>query len=239
MAAFTVLPAIDLRHGSVVRLAQGDPQHQTTYDRDAGQAASRWVAAGATWLHVVDLDAALGGSGNANRKALAAILGAKVPVQFGGGLRTLSEIDRLISLGVGRVILGTVAVEEPELLRKAISRFGSERVGVGIDVRNGRVRVRGWTDDSGLEPLGLARQLSRVGVRTVVYTDISRDGMGRGLNVEAARSLSEATGLQVIASGGVASVEDVSQARQAGLRGVIIGRALYEGQISLPEALQC
>ena len=239
MTPFTVFPAIDLRMGKVVRLAQGDPEQQTVYGQDPARVATRWLAAGADWLHVVDLDGAFGDSGRGNREALAAILSTDARIQFGGGLRTLGQIGQALSSGVKRLILGTSAAESPELVQEAIARFGSDRIGVGIDVREGRVQVRGWTQDSGLDSQELAKQLYEIGARTVVHTDIARDGMGRGLNVDASRDLSEATGLSVIASGGVASVEDVKQARQAGLRGVIIGRALYEGQISLPEALRC
>ena len=239
MTPFTVFPAIDLSGGKVVRLMQGDPDRQTVYGSDPAQVAANWLSAGATWIHVVDLDGALGDSGQANRKALAAIFSTDVQIQFGGGVRTLGEIERVLSLGVRRLILGTVAAESPQLIQEAIARFGAGRVGVGIDVRNGSVRVRGWTQDSGLDPLGLAKRLYEMGVRTLVHTDISRDGLGRGLNVTASQRFAETTGVQVIASGGVASLDDVGQARRAGLRGVIIGRALYEGHFTLPEALQC
>ena len=239
MTQFTVFPAIDLRAGKVVRLAQGDPQRQTVYGSDPAQVATQWQAAGATWIHVVNLDGALGDSGRASRRALTAILGTDVHVQFGGGVRTLSEVERVLTLGIRRLILGTAAAESPQLLQQAIARFGAERVGVGIDVRNEKVQVRGWTQDSGLEPLELTERLYKLGVRTVVHTDIARDGLGEGLNVAASQFLADTTGVQVIASGGVGSLDDVRQARQAGLRGVIIGRALYEGQFSLPEALLC
>ncbi|MCZ6530076.1 MAG: 1-(5-phosphoribosyl)-5-[(5-phosphoribosylamino)methylideneamino]imidazole-4-carboxamide isomerase [Chloroflexi bacterium] len=239
MTLFTVFPAIDLRMGKVVRLAQGDPEQQTVYGQDPARVAARWLAAGADWLHVVDLDGAFGDSGRGNRAALAAILRTNARVQFGGGLRTLGQIEQALSSGVKRLILGTSAAESPELVREAIARFGSDRVGVGIDVREGRVQVRGWTQDSGLDSQELAKQLYEIGARTVVHTDITRDGMGRGLNVDASRELSKAIDLHVIASGGVVSLDDVRRARQAGLRGVIIGRALYEGQISLQEALRC
>jgi len=239
MTAFTVFPAIDLRKGKVVRLTQGDPEKQTIYGQDPARVAHRWLAAGAEWLHVVDLDGAFGDPGQGNREALAVILKTNARVQFGGGLRTLDQAEQALSSGVSRLILGTRAAESPELVEEAIARFGADRVGVGIDVREGRVQVRGWTKDSGLDSQELAKQLYEVGARTIVHTDITRDGMGRGLNVEASKELSEAIGLRVIASGGVASLDDVRRARQAGLRGVIIGRALYEGQISLREALEC
>ncbi len=239
MPPFTVFPAIDLKNGKVVRLAQGDPQRQTVYGQEPGQVAATWLAGGAAWLHVVDLDAAFGEATGANREAMVEILRTKAAVQFGGGIRSLGDVEHALSLGLGRVILGTIAAESPELVGEAVDRFGSERVGVGIDVRDGRVQVRGWTQDSGIDTEELAKRLYQVGVRTVVHTDIIRDGLSRGLNVEASSRIAEATGLEVIASGGVASLEDVHRARHAGLRGVIIGRALYEGKISLSEALRC
>ena len=180
MTQFTVFPAIDLRAGKVVRLAQGDPQRQTVYGSDPAQVATQWQAAGATWIHVVNLDGALGDSGRASHRALTAILGTDVHVQFGGGVRTLSEVERVLTLGIRRLILGTAAAESPQLLQQAIARFGAERVGVGIDVRNEKVQVRGWTQDSGLEPLELTERLYKLGVRTVVHTDIARDGLGEG-----------------------------------------------------------
>ena len=222
-----------------MRLAQGDPQRQTIYEPDPGQAAASWLDAGAAWLHVVDLDAAFGQAPGANQQAVAEILQTSAAVQFGGGVRSIDDVEQALSLGVGRVILGTAAAESPSLVGEAVSQFGAERVGVAIDVRNGHVQVRGWTQDSGMETEALAKQLSQVGVQIVVHTDIGRDGLGRGLNTEASSRIAEAAGLQVIASGGVASLEDVRRARREGLRGVIIGRALYEGKISLSEALRC
>ena len=239
MSEFQVFPAMDLRNGKVVRLAQGDPHRMTVYADDPEQVATRWQSEGASWVHVVDLDGAIDQTFTPNREALAAIVGTGARVQFGGGLRAIVEMAELLDRGASRLILGTAAAESPELVQEAVDRFGPERIGVGIDVRSGKVRVRGWVRDSGLEPLELASRLYEIGVRTVIHTDIERDGLGRGLNVEAARSLSEASGLTVIGSGGVASLSDVRHARKAGLGGVIIGRALYEGAIALPEALTC
>lgn len=236
---FTVFPAIDLRHGKVVRLAQGDPARQTVYGDDPAAVARQWLAGGASWLHVVNLDGAFGERGRANQAALRAILESGARVQFGGGLRTFDELQQALDSGVRRVILGTAAVENPPLVREALAHFGPERVGAGIDARDGRVRVRGWVGDSGTDPLTLARQLCDAGVTTVVFTNIARDGVGRGVDVAASRRLAEESGLAVIASGGVASLDDVRAVRAAGLPGVIVGRALYEGQISLMEALAC
>ncbi len=239
MSSFQVFPAMDLRKGKVVRLVQGDPRQETIYAEDPEKVAGKWLSAGAIWLHVVDLDGALDETFTPNREALAAVVDTGARVQFGGGLRAIGEMAEVLRSGVSRLILGTAAAESPELVQEAVDRFGPERIGIGIDVRSGKVRVRGWAHDSGLEPLELASRLYEMGVRTVVHTDIQRDGLGQGLNVEAARSLSEASGLRVIGSGGVASLNDVQRAREGGLSGVIIGRALYEGAIALPEALKC
>jgi phosphoribosylformimino-5-aminoimidazole carboxamide ribotide isomerase len=171
--------------------------------------------------------------------AILSEVGNQAQVQLGGGLRTLATVESALALGVGRVVLGTVAVENPFLVEQALNHFGSQRIVAGIDARQGRVRIRGWGNDSGVDTLTLGTRLFRQGVRTVIFTDIARDGVGQGVNVQAATNLAESTGLAVIASGGVVSLEDVQRVRQAGLAGVIIGRALYEGQIDLREALQC
>jgi len=239
MDAFTVYPAIDLRGGKVVRLAQGDPNRQTVYADDPAGVARSWLREGAAWLHVVNLDGAFGESGEANAKVLREILSAGARVQFGGGLREIADIERVLAWGVARVILGTIAVENLDRVLEALDRFGAESVGVGIDAREGRVRVRGWEQDAGVDAIALGNRLRDLGATTVVFTDISRDGIGAGVNVDSTRRLADATGLSVIASGGVASIDDVRRVREAGLAGVIVGRALYEGRIELAQALKC
>ena len=239
MPPFTVYPAIDLRGGRVVRLQQGDPDRQTVYHDQPARVAARWLEAGAAWLHVVNLDGAFATPDAANRRSLERILALGGAVQFGGGVRSLAAIEDLLALGVRRVVLGTVAVENPDLVAEALARFGAEAIAVGIDARDGRVRTRGWTQDTSLTAVALAQQLAQFGLRTVIHTDIARDGVGAGVNVAASRALASATGLDVIASGGVASLEDICRARRAGLAGVVVGRALYEGQIDLQEALSC
>lgn len=242
-AGFIVYPAIDLRGGQVVRLVQGDPARQTAYGNDPGSMALRWLEAGAKWLHVVNLDGAFGEPDQQNRSALRRILEvsaqAGAQVQFGGGLRSLADIEGAFLLGVNRVILGTVAVEAPELAAEALQRYGSQRVGLGLDARQGKVQVRGWQAGSALDALTLGKQLFDLGFRLAVYTDVDRDGAGSGVDASGARLLAQHTGLDVIASGGVAALEDVRLARQAGLKGVIIGRALYDGRVSLQEAFTC
>ncbi len=234
---FTIYPAIDLRGGKVVRLKEGDPARLTAYSDDPSETARRWLEAGTSWLHVVNLDGAFGEGDDANRSALEAILKTGAQVEFGGGIRSLDAVERALESGVRRVILGTIAVEQPGLVAEALKRFGAEKIVVGIDARDGLVRVRGWKEGSGITALDLARQMRSLGLRTVIFTDVSRDGLGSGLNIASTRALAEASGLDVIASGGVHTLKDVTAACEADLAGVIIGRALYEGTIDLKEAL--
>jgi len=235
---FTIYPAIDLRDGKVVRLKEGDPARMTSYSDDPAETARRWLDAGAQWLHVVNLDGAFGESDNANRIALESILKLGARVQFGGGMRSLAAIERALGLGVSRVVLGTVAIEQPDVVKSALDKFGAEKIAVGIDARDGLVRVRGWKDDSGISATDLALQMRNPGLRTVIFTDIRRDGLGSGLNIPSTRELAEVSGLDVIASGGVHTLDDVLAARDANLSGTVIGRALYEGTIDLKRALQ-
>lgn len=238
MDTFTIYPAIDLREGRVVRLAQGDPDRETAYDTQPLAVARRWQAAGAAWLHVVNLDGAFGEGGRKNVTALARILTTGMRVQFGGGVRDVDTVRRVLDMGVARVVLGTVAVENPAVVERALADCGPERLAVGIDARDGYVRTRGWREAAPLIALELAQQWAALGGRWLIFTDIARDGMGSGVNVEATAALAQATGLSVIASGGVATLDDVQRVKAAGLRGVIIGRALYEGRVDLEAALK-
>ena len=231
--SFTIFPAIDLRHGKVVRLAQGDPARQTVYGEDPLAFAELWKAEGAAWLHVVNLDGALGTESSASRAALQRILGLGLKVQLGGGLRDRDSIRSVLDSGASRAVIGTAAIENPSLVDWALEAFGAERVAAGIDARDGLVRIKGWAESTAMQALDLGRDLRRRGLVWCVFTDISRDGLQTGVNLPATNRLAAASGLQVIASGGVASVEDVRRARAAGLAGVIIGRALYEGKIQL------
>ena len=236
--SFTIYPAIDLRGGKVVRLKEGDPARMTSYSDDPAEAARRWLNAGAQWLHVVNLDGAFGESDNANRNALESILKLGAQVQFGGGIRSLDAIERALDLGMSRVVLGTIAIEEPDVVADALKKFGDKKIAVGIDARDGLVHTRGWKDNSGIKATDLALQMRTVGLRTVIFTDIRRDGLGSGLNFPSTRELAEVSGLDVIASGGVHTVEDVVAAKDAGLAGCIIGRALYDGTVDLGQALR-
>lgn len=232
---FTIYPAIDLRSGQVVRLKEGDPHRQTQYSSDPAQMARRWIEAGATWLHVVNLDGAFGDADSANQQALSAILAearrANVSVQFGGGLRSLDAVQAALDLGVTRVVLGTVIIEQPEILTAAVARWSADKIAAGVDARGGRVQIRGWQSDTPLLALDLARTLRQNGLHWLIFTDIARDGLQTGLNLEATIELARESGLNVIASGGVSRLEDVQQTQAAGLSGVIVGRALYEGSI--------
>jgi phosphoribosylformimino-5-aminoimidazole carboxamide ribotide isomerase len=238
---FEIFPAIDLRAGKVVRLRQGNPDQQTTYANDPAKVARQWLEDGARWLHVVNLDGAFGEFDDANQKAVKSILQVSqefnAQVQFGGGLRNEGQIASALGIGVDRIVLGTLAAENPDLVRRAIHSYGSERVAAGLDARQGWVQVRGWKEGTPVLAGELAYRLKELGVKWLIFTDIARDGLGAGLNLKATRDLALSSGLNLIASGGVNSLEDVRQARRAHLAGVIIGRALYEGKLKLKAIL--
>jgi phosphoribosylformimino-5-aminoimidazole carboxamide ribotide isomerase len=204
--------------------------------------AQKWIAGGASWLHVVNLDAALGEDDSANQAALDEILQetarAGIKVQLGGGMRSLEAIQSTLDRGVERAILGTAAALQPELVYQALKQFGSGRLAAGLDARFGWISVRGWVKDTPLRALDLAAGLAKVGMRTLIFTDIARDGAGQGGNLEATRELALASGLEVIASGGFTQLDELLAARQAGLAGVILGKALYEGQLDLKACLK-
>ena len=238
---FCVYPAIDLRGGQVVRLKEGDPNRQTAYSNDPAATAERWLTAGAKWLHVVNLDGAFDQADGLNQAALAAILAVAArfgaQVQFGGGLRSLAGLERALDLGVSRAILGTLAVEQPPVVVAALARWGSERIGASLDARDGMVQVRGWQQSTPLSALDAAAALKAAGMAYLVFTDIARDGLQSGLNLDATVNLAQASGLRVIASGGVRGADDIHASRAAGLAGAIIGRALYEGTVKLEDVL--
>jgi phosphoribosylformimino-5-aminoimidazole carboxamide ribotide isomerase len=233
-----IIPAIDLLGGQCVRLYQGDYQRSQVFDENPVAVAQQWVEQGATRLHLVDLDGAKAGH-PVNQSVIAAITQAvNVPVQVGGGLRDRQSVAELISLGVQRVILGTVAVEKPDLVETLCQEFPGQIV-VGIDARNGKVATRGWLENSEVEAIALAQQMAGLGVSSIIYTDIHRDGTLQGPNQEALRELAEAISIPVIASGGVSSVRDLLNLlalESLGVTGAIVGRALYTGEVSLKEA---
>jgi phosphoribosylformimino-5-aminoimidazole carboxamide ribotide isomerase len=232
-----LLPAIDIRSGRVVRLSQGEATRQTVYGDDPVEIAERFVEQGARWIHVVDLDRALGTGDNLS--AISRVVdrvGSQVWLQLGGGFRTLELVRAGLDLGVARVVIGTAAVMDPSFVISAVSAVGSARLAVGIDTRDGKVAVRGWTETSSQRAEELARRVVAEGIDTLVYTDIERDGMLGGPDLAGAAALL-GSGARVIVSGGIASAEDIRDARALGLAGVIVGRALYEGRLDLVEAL--
>jgi phosphoribosylformimino-5-aminoimidazole carboxamide ribotide isomerase len=238
LAALIVYPAIDLKDGQCVRLRQGDLGQSTVFNSDAAAQARSFETAGFRWLHVVDLNGAVAGS-SVNASAVQAILAAvKIPVQLGGGIRDLAAIEAWLAAGIHRVILGTAAVRNPALVRESAQRFPG-RIAVGIDARNGMVAVDGWTADAGIAAAELALRYEGAGISAIIFTDIVRDGMLQGVNVEATAEIASAVSIPVVASGGVRSVDDIRRLKMSGapIAGVIIGRALYDGRIDPAEAL--
>ncbi len=237
-----VFPAIDLRQGRCVRLRQGRLEAETVFSDDPVAMAEHWASEGAEWLHVVNLDGAFG-QASSNLQVVEEMISSKlkVQIQFGGGLRTMADIEEALGLGLTRVILGTLAVDKPSLVAEAVKRFGAERIVVGIDARKGNVATHGWQEVSSVVATELAFRVKELGVERVVYTDIARDGMLSGVNIEATRELAQRTGLRVIASGGVSSLDDVRRLKEieeSGVEGVIIGQALYSGALELREAIE-
>jgi phosphoribosylformimino-5-aminoimidazole carboxamide ribotide isomerase len=230
-----IYPAVDIQNGQCVRLKQGRAKESTVYYADPYEAAEHWVGEGARWLHVVDLDGAFSGQSR-NDGAIRRIVALGVPVQVGGGIRDMKRIQTLLDMGVARVILGTAAVENPALVREAVEQYG-DAIAVGIDAKNGMVATRGWREVSAIGALTLARQMKEMGVGTVIYTDIARDGMLTGPNLPAMEEMARSSGLSVIASGGVSSLSDIIALRETGVSGVIVGKALYAKRLSLREAM--
>jgi phosphoribosylformimino-5-aminoimidazole carboxamide ribotide isomerase len=230
---FIIFPAIDLRNGKIVRLAQGDPARQTTYGADPRAQAEQFKAEGAEWIHVINLSGAFGEEASANLKALETVLSIGLKVEFGGGIRDEETIRLPLEMGAERVFLGTAAIQNPALVDWAIARYGAARIAADIGVRDGLVMVKGWQEVTPLTLLDAGKRFTAQGLEWCVLTDVRRDGLGTGVSVDSAVELQTATGLRVVASGGVSSLEDVIRVQKAGLAGVIIGRALYEGKISL------
>lgn len=234
-----IFPAIDLKDGQCVRLMQGDLERMTVYGKDPSAMAERWEQEGAQWLHVVDLDGAFNRQPRNKEMIRAIVESVSIPVQVGGGIRSLETIEEYLNFGVRRVILGTAALRRPELLEQACGMY-PRRVALGIDAREGKVAVEGWQETSGTDAIGLVKQFGGMQLGAVIYTDIHRDGMQTGVNVEATRRLLESTDVPVIASGGVATLADLEPLLPLiplGLMGVITGKALYSGSLRLSEAL--
>ncbi len=231
-----IYPAIDLRDGRCVRLVEGDFTRETVFDADPAMAARRWAEAGAEWLHVVDLDGAVAGR-PVNLTAIEAIRAAvDIPIQLGGGLRSLENLESAFGAGISRTILGTVALEIPELVAAAVERWG-DAIALGLDARDSKLATRGWLDQSDALAVDVARGLQDVGVRHFIFTDIRRDGTLSGPNLESLAEIISAVDANVIASGGVGTLADIEAAREVGAAGAIVGRALYDGRVDLAEAI--
>jgi phosphoribosylformimino-5-aminoimidazole carboxamide ribotide isomerase len=237
-----ILPAIDIRGGRCVRLIQGDYSRETVFADDPAAMAERWLSEGARAIHIVDLDGARDGTVT-NRKAVEGILAAargRAMTELGGGIRDLAGIEGWLEAGLTRVIIGTAAVRQPELVSDAAARWPG-RVWVGIDARGGKVAVEGWLETTGVDALELARDMEQRGAAGIVFTDIDRDGTGQGVSVQSTARLAEALSIPVVASGGVHSLDDVARLREVaslGIEGVIVGRALYDGAVTLPALLE-
>jgi phosphoribosylformimino-5-aminoimidazole carboxamide ribotide isomerase len=232
-----ILPAIDIKDGRCVRLYQGDYDQITTYDDDPVRVALRWQEAGAHWLHVVDLDGAAAGY-PVNSDLIKRIRKETTfHIEVGGGLRTLSDIDLVLKLGVDRVILGTVAIKNPALLKEALHHWG-EQIVVGLDARAGKVAISGWRENSQVDAVALAEELSASDVQRFIYTDIARDGSLQGPNIEALQAIQNAVSCAVIASGGVSSLADLHALATVGVEGAIVGKAIYTGNVDLVTAIR-
>ena len=236
-----IIPAIDLKGGRCVRLTQGRREDVKVYEGDPVEVARGFEEAGARMLHVVDLDGAFAHRNATNRKVARRIIRAVgIPVQFGGGLRSVTDVQQMIEFGAAQVVVGTLAAESPEMLERFVQLFGF-RICVGIDARDGLVLTRGWEKEEGLSAVDLARRVADAGVDRIVYTDVSRDGMLGGVNVEQTCAIARESGLRVTASGGVSSLSDIEQLRgvePCGVDSVVVGKALYEGRFTLQVALR-
>lgn len=232
-----LFPAIDIKNGQCVRLRQGSFQDVLVYSDIPLKIAKQWEAGGASFIHIVDLDGALVGH-SVNDDVIKTIVNeVKIPVQVGGGIRTIKDIENKLSLGIERVIIGTKAVKDPGFIKEAISTFGSNRIVIGIDAKDGMVAIEGWEKISNYQAVSLALEMKQYGVKTIVYTDISKDGMLQGPNITHTKEMVEATGLNIIASGGISSLKDLEMLQEINVYGAIMGKALYENRIELRKAI--
>jgi phosphoribosylformimino-5-aminoimidazole carboxamide ribotide isomerase len=230
-------PAIDIKGGKCVRLCQGKFDKVQVYAENPVDVARAWERAGASYIHLVDLDGALMGRG-VNRDVIRKITKTVfVPVQLGGGIRTKEDLEAVFDMGVSRAIIGTKAVKDPSFIKECIDEYGADRIVIGIDAKDGFVAVEGWGEVSKISAMQLGLDMKALGVKTIVYTDISKDGMLTGPNVAATKELSDATGIDIIASGGVSTMEDLERIYANGIHGAIIGKALYEKRIDLAKAV--
>lgn len=236
-----VIPAVDIKDGRCVRLLQGRMEDETVYSDTPWEMALRWEEEGAEWLHIVDLDGAFEGRGVNDDAVRGIVERTGMKTELGGGVRDLKRVDALLSMGLSRVIIGTAAVEDPGFVREAVGRYGPKKIVVGIDARDGVVATRGWKESGWKSAVDLGIEMRDIGIERVIYTDISRDGMLTGTNVEETRRMAKETGLWITASGGVSSIEDISKLKaieSTGVDSVITGKAIYEGRLDLAEAIQ-
>jgi phosphoribosylformimino-5-aminoimidazole carboxamide ribotide isomerase len=232
-----LFPAIDIKNGQCVRLRQGSFKEVLVYSDTPQDIAGQWEAYGASFIHIVDLDGALVGY-SVNDEVIKSIVDrVKIPVQVGGGIRTIKDIDNKLNLGINRVIIGTKAVKDPAFIKDALHTFGADRIVVGIDAKNGMVAIEGWEKISSYSAISLALEMEQYGIDTIIYTDISKDGMLQGPNITNTRDMVQATGLNIIASGGVSSLKDLEMLSQINVYGAVIGKALYEGRIDFKKAV--
>jgi phosphoribosylformimino-5-aminoimidazole carboxamide ribotide isomerase len=239
MSTFTLYPAIDMRDGKCVRLLQGDYDQETVYGDSPFDMAREFAGQGAEWIHMVDLDGAKDGKKINHEHVIRVAKELAVKVQIGGGIRSMDDVSFYLDRGVDRVILGSAAVSDPEFVRAALKEYGGARVAIGLDARDGFVATEGWLETSHIKAVDLAKRLVEEGAETFIFTDISKDGMLQGPNIEAIGELAEVTGKEVIASGGVSSVADLEKLKEdgRGIAGAIIGKALYTGRFTLSDAL--
>ncbi|MBD7907841.1 1-(5-phosphoribosyl)-5-[(5-phosphoribosylamino)methylideneamino]imidazole-4-carboxamide isomerase [Sporosarcina gallistercoris] len=232
-----LFPAIDIQNGKCVRLVQGDFKQETIYHDSPLEVGKKWLDQGAEWLHVVDLDGAKTGQ-SVNREAIIELANTlQLPIQVGGGIRTIEAIEDYLSNGVERIILGTSAIKDPDLLKQAVTRYG-KRIAVSVDAKNGKPTTAGWTEDSTTDVSTLVRELEQAGVQTIIYTDIAKDGMLAGPNFEELQSLQKETEMDIIASGGVTTVRDIEKLQQESLYGAIVGKAIYENGTRFQEMME-
>lgn len=232
-----IYPAIDLRDGKVVRLKEGDPDHQITFSDDPVATAKQWIDEGAEWIHMVNLDGAFD-TANSNSKILEAVAKLNVKVQFGGGLRSIEALKNAVDTGASRVVIGTLAVQDPSSVEMAVQELGEDAVCVALDAKDGKVTTHGWTELSDHTPIEFGRKFAQMGVKHALYTDVKRDGSMIGVNIHDTIALGRNTGLGVIASGGVSHMSEIEQLAKSGVvSGAIIGMALYQNKLTLNEAL--
>lgn len=229
-----IFPAIDIRGGQCVRLKQGDFNEETVYGSNPAQMAKKWEEDGAEFIHVVDLDGAKDGEGKNLSVIEEIVKSVNVPVQLGGGIRTMDYVDKLVEIGVSRVILGTAVIEKEGFAIEAIKKHG-DKIAVSLDAKNGYVATKGWTHTTDIKAIDVAKELEGYGLKTIIYTDIAKDGMLIGPNFEETEALNESVNIDIIASGGVGSVEDVRRLTEMNVYGAIIGKALYDNKVSLKD----